>query len=422
MRRVVGLFFQFCVVVLLLVLGGMTQQRYNWISKIPYISGNQNRTALSKSATKYTTTAPSRVNLGEFWEVWAQVEKDYLETDKVVDQNMVDGAISGMVASLGDPYTMYLPPKENERSGEDLAGSFFGVGIELGYIDQTLAVVAPLPGSPADKAGIKAGDLILKVKDEAKKLDEDTSGWSLNQAVDNIRGPKGTQVTLTLFRPNDKAKTETFEVNLIRDEVVVKSVELNIEKVGNKRIADLKLIRFGGRTDSEWNNAVNQIIQEKDNLDGIVLDLRNNPGGYFDGAIEVASEFVPSGVIVTEKGKTTSQDFSANGRARLQGLPLVVLVNKGSASASEIVAGALRDRLKTKLVGEKTFGKGTVQDRRELSNGGGLHVTIARWLLPSGEWIHHEGLNVDVEAKDDPNTKPDEALIKAVEVLPARSN
>ncbi len=411
---------QFVLVALLVILGAVSQQRYGWVQKIALLRTDRTQFQKQSEVKQYNTQATDRVDLGEFWQVWAQVEQDYVEPEKVNDKSMVDGAISGMVASLGDPYTMYLPPAENARSGEELAGSFFGVGIELGYIDNVLAVVAPLPGTPADKAGVQAGDLILRVKDESKKLDEETTGWSLDKAVESIRGAKGTTVELNLYRPDDKTKSEPFDVKLVRDEVVVKSVELKIAQIGGKKIAHLKLIRFGGRTDGEWNAAVQTILQQKNDLDGIVLDLRNNPGGYFDGAIEVASEFIQSGVVVTEKGKTKSQDFTANGQARLQGLPLVVLVNKGSASASEIVAGALRDRLQTKLIGEKTFGKGTVQDRRELGNGGGLHVTIARWLLPSGTWIHHEGLGVDVQVKDDITTKNDEALEKAVMELPVR--
>lgn len=413
---------QLSIVILLVVLGAVSQQRYSWVQKITFLSAQTNQAKNQTEVNTYTTQATDRVDLGEFWQVWAQVEQDYVEPEKVNDRAMVDGAISGMVASLGDPYTMYLPPEDNARSGEELAGSFSGVGIELGYIENVLAVVAPLPGTPADKAGVQAGDLILRVKDEAKNLDEETTGWSLNKAVEHIRGPKGTTVRLNLYRPDDKTKPEPFDVDLVRDEVVVKSVELKVENIGGKKIANLKLIRFGGRTDGEWNSAVQTILQQKNDLDGIVLDMRNNPGGYFDGAIEVASEFIPSGVVVTEKGKTKAQDFTASGKARLQGLPLVVLVNKGSASASEIVAGALRDRLQTKLIGEKTFGKGTVQDRRELGNGGGLHVTIARWLLPSGNWIHHEGLQVDVTVKDDATTVPDEALERAVRELPARKS
>ena len=353
-------------------------------------------------------------DLTNFWETWQYLEQDFLEPEKLDNATMVDGAISGLAASLGDPYTMYLPPKDNQRSGEDLAGSFYGVGIELGYIESTLAVVAPLKDSPAELAGVKSGDLILKVTDLERDFDEETTGWSLTRAVDEIRGPLGSTVTLTLFRPGESS--EPFEASIIRGEIVVKSSELEFVELGGKSVAQIKLYRFGERTNGEWDKIVNQILVSED-LDGVVLDMRSNPGGFFDGAIDVASEFIKSGTVVSQKGKYTQQDFSARGGARLSHLPVVVLVNRGSASASEIVAGALRDQLGAKLVGERTFGKGTVQDRRKLSNGGGLHITIARWLLPGGSWIHKEGLEVDVEAKDNPDTKQDEVLLEAVRTL-----
>ncbi|MFH2021978.1 MAG: S41 family peptidase [Patescibacteria group bacterium] len=357
----------------------------------------------------------SQPDLSNFWQTWGYLENDFLETEKLDQTTMVDGAIRGLTSSLGDPYTMYLPPKEFQRSGEDLAGSFYGVGIELGYIDQTLAVVAPLKDSPAELAGVKAGDLILKVTDKARDFDEETTDWSLNRAVNEIRGPLGSIVTLTLFRPGES--TEPFEISITRGEIVVQSSEVEFVEALGKTVAHIKLYRFGERTNGEWDKIVNQILAHPD-LDGVVLDMRGNPGGFFDGAIDVASEFIGSGTVVSQKGKYTNQDFSAKGQVRLVNIPVVVLVNRGSASASEIVAGALRDRLGAKLVGEKTFGKGTVQDLRELPNGGGLHITIARWLLPGGSWIHETGLEVDVEAQDNPDTTQDEVLLEAVKTLP----
>jgi len=319
-----------------------------------------------------------------------------------------------MTASIGDPYTMYLPPELNERSAADLAGSFYGVGIELGYVDGILAAIAPLSGTPADKAGVRAGDLIINVKDEAKGFDESTEGWSLNKAVENIRGPKDTPVILTIVR---EGETEPLEVTIYRGEIIVKSVEVDFVENTGKRVAHIKLSRFGERTNAEWDEVVTEIVAQKDSIDGVVLDMRNNPGGFFNDAIYIASEFIKSGVIVSQKDVLQQQDYQAQGKGRLVGMPVEVLVNKGSASASEIVAGALRDQLQAKLVGQKTFGKGTVQDRRELSNGGGIHITIARWLLPSGEWIHENGIPVDVEVEQDYDTEADEQLLKAIEVL-----
>lgn len=350
-----------------------------------------------------------------FWEVWQLLELQYLKPEQIIPSKMVHGAISGMVASLSDPYTSYLPPEENKRTAEDLQGSFYGVGIQLGYIDQTLAVITPLKGSPAEQSGVQAGDLILKVIDPGKNFDEPTTGWSLSEAVTHIRGERGTSVTLNLYRPGQNP--EPFDVEIKRDEILVPSVEVSFVDVGDKRDALLEVSRFGERTNEEWNLAVTQILAEKSRLDGVVLDMRNNPGGVFDEAINMASEFVGDGVIVTQSGRYDSQPFYSTGRDRLSGMKLVVLVNKGSASASEIVAGALRDRLGVKLVGQKTFGKGTVQDRHPLSNEGAVHITVARWLLPGGSWIHEEGIPVDIEVDDDPETEQDEVLERAVGVL-----
>lgn len=351
------------------------------------------------------------IDFSTFWEVWQLLEREYVEPEKLKTDKMVDGAISGMASAIGDPYTMYLPPVDNQRSGEDLAGSFFGVGIELGYVDGVLAVVSPLAGSPAEKAGVKAQDLILHVKDDSKKLDSDTTGWSLNEAVDNIRGKKGTSVILTLLRKDNG--TTPFEVTMQRDEIVVPTTELTFVETNGQQIAHLKLSRFGERTPSEWDEAVKKILATP-NLKGVVLDLRNNPGGFFDGAILVASEFIEDGTVVSQKGRYESRDFAARGKARLTKVPVEVLVNRGSASSSEIVAGALRDIRGSKLIGEKTFGKGTVQDRQELKNGGAVHVTMARFLLPKGEWIHDTGIPATVEVQDNADTPEDEVLQRAV--------
>lgn len=373
---------------------------------------------LSKPSEQLIGTAvPSdkKVSFDTFWEVWNHLEREYLEPDKLNAQEMVNGAISGMTASLGDPYTTYLPPVDNQRSGEDLAGMFYGVGIELGYIDGTLAVIAPVKGSPAERAGVLAGDLILHAKDEKKGLDEDTNGWSLDQAVNNIRGGKGEPISLTLFRQTNGS--EPFVVELVREEIVVESAQMDFVEFGGRRAAHIKLSRFGERTQDEWNDIVSRILAQKDTVDGVILDMRNNPGGYFDTSVDLAGDFFRTGVVVSQKGRAETRSFSARGQGRLSGIPVVVLVNRGSASASEILAGALRDNIGAKLVGDKTFGKGTVQDRLELSNGGGLHVTIGQWLMPKGESIQKTGLTVDVEVQDNPDTTEDEVLHKGIEQL-----
>lgn len=408
---------------LIFLLGAVIESRYTITRYLPLRITQSSKTSyqdipgssLSKLLNTSVPADHKDVDFSTFWQAWNILAEEYNEPDKLNSTKMVDGAIGGMVASLGDPYTTYLPPVEKVRSNEDLAGAFYGVGIELGYVDGVLAVVSPLDGSPASTADVKPGDLILRVKDKQKNTDESTQGWSLTQAVDKIRGPKDTQVTLTLFR-KDKGN-EPFDVTLTRQEIVVKSVELKFEESNGKRVAHIKLSRFGERTKGEWDDAVQSILKEKGKIKGVILDLRNNPGGFFDEAINVASDFIPSGPVVIQKGRFTDKSFDSNGSARLAKIPVVVLVNGGSASASEIVAGAIHDRIAAKLVGQKTFGKGTVQDIRELKNGGGMHVTIARWMMPSGQWIHEQGIPVDVEVKDDPNTIQDEMLLKAIDTL-----
>jgi len=396
---------------LLLILGGTVGYRYG-TGVFPFTSG----APASSQFTLVDTLQPNDkkdVKFQQFWEVWRMLEQQYVDPSQIDVNAMVDGAIRGMTAGVGDPYTLYLSSEQNKQTAEQLRGSFFGVGIQLGYVESTLAAIAPLDGSPAAKAGVQPGDLILHVKDEAANLDEDTQDWSLEEAVSHIRGPRNSIVTLTLYRKDAPAP---FTVDLKRDEVIIPSVTIKYVEYQGKKIANVRLSTFNERTDAEWNQAVESILAEKPM--GIILDMRNNPGGLFDTAIDVVSDFIPTGIVVTQQGKTTKQDFKSTGTGRLAEYEVEVLVNKGSASASEIVAGALRDRNGAKLIGEKTFGKGTVQDRQILSNGGALHVTIAKWLLPSGQWIHHEGIPVDIEVKDDPATADiDEALQKAIETL-----
>ncbi len=398
---------------LLLILGGVAGYRY------AQSGGLDSRIPLSQVFnTEVPADRQDEVDFGVFWEVWGYLDRTYLHPEELDAKELVGGAIQGMTQAVGDPYTAYLPPVDNQRNAEDLSGSFYGVGIELGYIDETLAVIAPLSGTPAEEAGIEAGDLILHVTDETKNLNEDTTNWTLNEAVEKIRGKKGVPVTLTLMRKNDAGGyEEPFQIEIKRGEIVVESVDLEFIEQDNKRVAHLKVTRFGERTTDEFDQAVGEILGQGHQLDGILLDFRNNPGGFFDVAIDLASEFIENGVVVTQKGRYSEKNFTADGPARLRNFPLLVLVNQGSASASEIVAGALRDQLGARLIGQKTFGKGTVQDRHELSNGGGLHVTIARWLLPSGDWINEDGIPVELEVKDDPETEQDEVLQRAIEEL-----
>lgn len=381
--------------------------------QIPFLKNNDEAVAYKLTNTlqpsKYKT-----VNFDTFWQVWQLLEEKYLEVDDFDYAKMVDGAVAGMVTALGDPYTAYLPATSKKISEEDLSGSFGGIGVELGYKDKILAIMAPISDGPADKLGVQAGDLIMRVKDEAAGVDEDTYDWTLEKAQSILRGKKGTKVKVSLYRENYN-ENKTFDLDIIRDEIVIKSVELEfINQENDQQIALLTLSRFGERTADEWTAAVKQILAQKNQVSGIILDLRNNPGGFLSEAIHIASEFIPKGTVVVQQGRSGSQNYEATGKGTLYNIPLTVLVNGGSASSSEIVAGALRDRLKAKLIGEKTFGKGLVQERIDLKNGAGLNVTIAKWMTPGGGWIQEDGLTPDLEVKDDPETPVDEAVEMAI--------
>jgi len=349
------------------------------------------------------------IDFSLFWDVWDRLERNYLNKEDINPAQMVFGAIQGMVASLDDPYTVFLKPPENKEVKEDLNGAFEGVGIQLGYKDDQLAVIAPLKGTPADKAGVKAGDLILKIEEEV------TVGLSLDEAVERIRGPKGSKVKLTLLHSGEK---DSYEVEIVRDTIIVLSVEVDFLSSNNQTIAHLKLMKFGDRTADEWEKAVNQILDHQPQVDGVILDLRNNPGGYLTGSVFIASEFLSSGIIVQqEQANGFKETYSVDRQGQLLSQPLAVLINEGSASASEIVAGSLRDHQRAEIVGTKSFGKGTIQEAEDLPGGAGLHITTARWLLPSGESVDEIGLKPDIEIKDNPETETDEELDKAVETL-----
>lgn len=353
-----------------------------------------------------TIPADKDLDFSLFWTVWDRLTASYLDKTVLNPREMIYGAIKGMVASLGDPYTVFLPPQENKEAKEDLDGTFEGVGIQLGYIDEQLAVIAPLSGMPAEKAGVKAGDLILKVNEK------ETIDMTLPEAVSLIRGPKGTTVKLTLLHQGEK---EPYVAEIVRSTIIVPSVEVVFLE---ENIAHLKLMRFGERTSDEWDEAVREILTHQPTVEGVILDLRNNPGGYLSGSVFIASEFLSSGVVVKQEDATGNQEnYSVDRQGMLLHQPLIVLVNQGSASASEIVAGALQEYKRATIVGDKTFGKGTIQEAEDLPGGAGLHITTARWLLPSGKSIDNDGITPDNQLADDPTTEEDEQLQKAIELL-----
>ena len=344
-------------------------------------------------------------------EVKSRLNQKFLEKNKLKEtKNLEYGAIAGMVQSLGDPYTVFLPPKDNKSTNEELAGTFGGVGISLGYKDKTLAVMTALSNTPAERAGVKSGDIILRISDSSKKVDKDTTGITLADAVDLIRGPVGSKVTLKMFREGQK---ETSDVILIRENIVVPSIKLEFKQNQGKTVAWVSLSKFSEQIYKDWPETVVKIKEKMTDptFGGVVLDLRNNPGGYLEAAVQVASDFIESGVVVKQEasdGTTITYEVQKDRKNLLQ-VPLVVLINGGSASASEILAGALRDHQRAKLIGEKSFGKGTVQQPEDFADGSGLHVTVARWLLPSGVNIHGVGVMPDVAVTwDNDATKTDQ--------------
>ena len=356
----------------------------------------------------------SNVDFSLFWKVWDTLSTRYFDKSKINQKNMVYGAIAGMVSAVGDPYTVFLPPNDNKVVNEDLSGSFEGIGIEIGFRGNQLTVVAPLPDSPAEKAGIKAGDFIVGIKDEAKKVDRGTVGITLPDAVKIIRGSAGSKVTLLLTRDGSD---KPIVVEVERAKLNVPSVALNY--VGDKKdIAHLRIIKFGGSTQGDWDKEVSEIYMNK-NTKGIVLDLRNNPGGYLEASVDIAGEFLKTGSVgvIEEDSSGVKKEFKTERIGKLTQIPLVVLVNQGSASASEILAGALRDNKRAKIVGEKTFGKGSIQEPMDFTGGSGIHITIARWLTPSGFWVNEKGLTPDVEIKFDENSKIDNQLEEAIKLL-----
>jgi len=344
------------------------------------------------------------VDFNLFWKVWEKIKQDYVK-QPVDEVKMFYGAIDGMVASLGDPYSVFFEPKVAEEFQQELAGEFEGIGAEIGVKNDVLTIVSPLADSPAEKAGIKAGDAVLYINGT------DTKGMAQDQAVQLIRGKKGTKVKLVINREGFEAPKE-FEIT--RDKIVVKSVQWRME--GD--YAYIKVLQFGNDTAKDFDKVVGSVVMK--NPKGIILDLRNNPGGYLDAAIKMAGEWIPNDIVVYEKYRDQNEGFKANGKGRLKDFKTVVLINKGSASGSEIVAGALKDYNRAVLVGEKSFGKGSVQDYKEYGDGSALKMTIALWLTPNGNSINGQGIEPNVKAdvtEKDVEAGKDSQLEKAKELL-----
>jgi len=337
------------------------------------------------------------------------IQEKYLRAP-VDDKKMFYGALSGMVASLGDPYSTFFDPEAAKAFADELSGSFEGIGAEIGLKNNLLTIIAPLPDSPAEKAGLRAKDIILKIDNVV------TDTMTVEEAVSRIRGKGGTTVKLMLVHNGSR---EPFEVTLTRAAIVFDSVRSRMTPDG---YGVVEIFHFNDETPQLFKDAVSKILEK--NPKGLVLDLRNNPGGVLEAAVEVAGEWIPNDIIVQEKARTgITNSHIAYGSGRLRNVPTIVLVNGGSASASEILAGALQDYGIAKVVGEQSFGKGTVQELDYLDSQTQIKLTVAEWLTGKGRSIDKSGITPDVKVemtKEDFNRDRDPQFAKAIELLKKR--
>lgn len=381
-----------------------------------YATRIQEQTPVIQKLVNQDQGQVKNVDFSQFWQVWNDLQDKYVDKSKLDVQKMVYGAISGMVNAVGDPYTVFFEPTTAKQFQQEISGSFGGVGMELGAKNNVLTVIAPIKDTPAYKARIQPGDKIVKIDGKS------TAGMDVDVAVNMIRGPVGTKVTLTIL----DRKNATRDVPLVRATISVPTVEWKMLDQNGKHIAYMQVYEFNQNVDSQFKTATDEIL--KSNADGLIVDLRNNPGGLLDSAVNLAGYFVDKGQLVVSEvfGNGTKNNYDAEGDSSLEKLPTLVLVNGGSASASEILSGALHDDKRIRLIGEQTFGKGSVQELDDAGKGSSLKVTIAKWYTPGGINISLKGLTPDilVNLTDDQKTNliigdltKDPQLQKALDVL-----
>lgn len=386
-----------------LVVGGSLYVGYRLGQRDPHVITVKNITNVDDPEVK--------ADFGLFWQVWEKLKEFHIDGAGVADKDLVYGAVAGLVEALKDPHTVFFPPSDAKKFEEDVAGNFGGIGAEIGVREEQLVIIAPLKDSPAEKAGLLAKDKILKINEDI------VVNADVNEAVKKIRGEIGTEVTLTILR-NGWEKPREFTI--VRAEIKVPTLDWDVK---DDNILHIKFYAFNENAPLLFYRAI--LDGSLRGAKGIVLDMRNNPGGFLEVAVNISGWFFPRGSVVLNEAFRSgeNQAYKANGNAALKDIPVVVLVNGGSASASEILAGALRDLRGAKLVGEKTFGKGTVQELQDLKDGSSLKITIARWLTPNGNTIDKNGLTPDFEVKlkeEDVKNGKDPQLEKAFEVLKAQ--
>ncbi len=390
--RYIGTYLSVVLIIVVFGTGIMVGQFFNFKKASPLAQAYGTSDATDTAAIvgiDRSIDHSKQVSFDEFWQVWDTIHSKYVK-QPVQDSDLFYGSIEGMVAGLGDPYSVYFPPTAASEFEKSLSGQLNGIGAEIGIKNNDLVVIAPLPGTPAAEAGLRPGDHIVAIDGLS------TLGMDVDTAVADIRGPATSSVKLTIMRDGwEKAK----DISIHRAAINVPSVLFSM-KSGN--VAYIQVLQFNQDTVSQFNTAVAQL--KADHAKSIILDLRDNPGGLLDAAIAMASEWIPQGEIVSERfnsGQETNHE--TEGQHRLVGIPTVVLVNGGSASAAEIVSGALQDHKAATVVGEQTFGKGSVQDFEQFPDGSALKVTVAEWYTPNGHNINKKGITPDVSVKEDFN-------------------
>lgn len=337
-----------------------------------------------------------------YWEAWDILHNNFI--GDLDDSKLFYGAVAGMVRAAGDDYTVFSPPADTKQFEETINGSFSGVGIEIGFRNGAVTVIAPLDGSPAEEAGVREGDIIVGIDDEVV-----TQDMSIDEVVQRIRGEKGEPVILTVV--HDGAG-ETTDIEIKRGKIEIESVKLEFD---DQDIAYLEVTNFNGDTSKRFTEAARQV--KKQNAKGLIIDVRNNPGGFLQSSVDISANFMPKkSLVVSEKGHE-EKEYLTRDTPILLDIPLVVIVNGGSASASEILAGALRDNLNAPIVGDQTFGKGSVQELVKLKDESSIRVTVAKWYTPNGTSIDKDGITPGIEVENNPDTEEDEQFDRAHEEI-----
>jgi len=399
----------------LLIVVGFVSGLYLGYSKAPAID------RVRGVANKENEIA-SQVDFAPFWKAWNVLNEKYVpasassttpEEATLFNQKLVWGAISGLAGAVGDPYTAFFPPEESELFKSDISGNFEGVGMEIAIKDDILTVVAPLKSSPSEKAGIKAGDKIIEIDGVS------TMGIAVDEAVGKIRGPRGTAVKFTLIRAKNP---DQIKISVTRDVIDIPALDTEIKADPSGDVFVIHLFSFSATSPSLFRDALQKFVDSK--TDKLVIDLRGNPGGYLEAAVDMASWFLPEGKVVVREyfGDEKNEEIHRSRGYDIfnENLKMVVLIDGGSASASEILAGALREQKHVPLVGQKSFGKGSVQELIDITRDTALKVTVARWLTPEGHSISEKGLEPDYKVeitKEDIEKKRDAQLEKAIEII-----